>query len=105
MKKLKPTNLIAVFVPEDLINISVTTKRDDIKVEYIGTITADSIFDFDASKYVSKGSYATTFCNYETNDNHKSNQLNTAEESFISLLKANDIVAPKGMKILIIEKQ
>jgi hypothetical protein len=42
-------------------------------------------------EFVKMGSYTTTFWNYITNDNHKSNQFSSAKESFQSLCKSQGI--------------
>lgn len=48
----------------------------------------DRISEEDAKELVKMGSYISTFWNYKTNDNHKSNQLRTAKESLLSLLES-----------------
>ena len=42
-------------------------------------------------EFVELGSYYGTYWNYETNDNHKSNQLRSAKESLKSRLKSEGI--------------
>ena len=47
--------------------------------------------DKQCEEFVELGSYYGTYWNYETNDNHKSNQLRSAKESLKSRLKSEGI--------------
>jgi hypothetical protein len=42
-------------------------------------------------EFVKIGSYTDTYYNYLTNDTHKSNQLHSAKESFISRIRSEGI--------------
>ena len=61
---------------------------EQIKGCYTLLRSPDEIKEEDVMELVRSGSYTTTFWNHKTNDNHKSNQLKTALESFLSALES-----------------
>lgn len=135
MIQLKPTNLIAVEVPEKnrkyniwwvnptelltgswLINIDYQTnvilsenKSDVFKI--LGEVTKEGV-QFDGEPYigihiVNKTKYYYNYLPFEGMDFRDiiDNSFKTSQESFQSLLQANNIEIPEGKKLLILLKQ
>lgn len=105
--QLKTLPLLLVELPDSAIDIKVFHDIGRPYISYfVGVETFRRYTDEDIDligklselpeewfeKIVSMGSYLNTWWNYLTNDNHKSNQLNTPRESFYSLLEAKEQV-------------
>ncbi len=86
---------LLVGVPKDACGFSIQMdfyeSAQSPQYEPINTISY--LTEEECVPLVEWGSYAGTWRNYITNDNHKSNQLRTAKASFISLLKSKGILA------------
>lgn len=122
MKQLKPTNLIAVEVPEDAINsrfyiegtlfVDTPDKRAIIVDNFsggnysiLGEVTKEGI-QFDVKPYVKKMrfSFSDRYIDYLPYV-YSPNNFKTPQESFQSLLQANNVEIPEGNKLLILLKQ
>ncbi|MCA9496038.1 MAG: hypothetical protein KC589_03785 [Nanoarchaeota archaeon] len=127
MIQLKPTNLIAVEVPEDAINsrfyiegtlfVDTPDKRAIIVDNFsgssysiLGEITKEGI-QFDVEPYigihiVNKTKYYYNYLPFEGMDFRDiiDNSFKTSQKSFQSLLEANNIEIPEGKKLLILLK-
>lgn len=128
MIQLKPTNLIAVEVPEDAINsrfyiegtlfVDTPDKRAIIVDNFsgssysiLGEITKEGI-QFDVEPYigihiVNKTKYYYNYLPFEGMDFRDiiDNSFKTSQKSFQSLLQANNVEIPEGKKLLIFLKQ
>ena len=69
----------------------------DSEIKFLGVVK--DLAEEDWRKVVDWGTYVLTFKNYITNDNHKSNQLQTATESGKSLMESLNL--PMGNWLLI----
>ena len=133
MKQLTPTNLIAVEVPGDAFDIKkmdnysmsfrhnkdyegdaefssvVVLHHQDYKsgnnVKYLGEITKNGV-QFDVEPYVKKMrfSFSDRYIDYLPYV-YSPNNFKTPQESFQSLLEANNIEISEGKKLLIFLKQ
>ena len=125
MKQLKPTNLIAVEVPEDAINsrfyiegtlfVDTPDKRAIIVDNFsgssysiLGEVTKEGI-QFDVEPYIEKlrwaKPYHDLFSIVGVNKEDSVWWTNNPKESFQSLLQANNVEIPEGKKLLILLKQ
>jgi len=73
-----------------------------LEVDLIGKIT--DIAEEQFNQWVKDGSYMKTFWNYLKNDTHKSNQLQTAKDSFFSYLEKEGIYFENPIEKPIIEE-
>ena len=122
MKQLTPTNLIAVEVSEDAINsrfyiegtlfVDTPDKRAIIVDNFsgssysiLGEVTKEGI-QFDVEPYVKKMrfSFSDRYIDYLPYV-YSPNNFKTPQESFQSLLQANNVEIPEGNKLLILLKQ
>lgn len=122
MKQLKPTNLIAVEIPEGSDDFTWSTEQDlhsysdgneiDVYVgkttgEILGEVTKEGI-QFDVEPYMEEPSGYIEEGYFGYKDYTLKEWvycLNNVEESFQSLLKANNVEIPEGNKLLILLKQ
>lgn len=126
MKQLKPTNLIAVEVPEGSDDFTWSTEQDlhsysdgneiDVYVgkttgEILGEVTKEGV-QFDVEPYlgyytVSNTKYYYNYMPFNGIDFRDiiDNSFKTPQESFQSLLQANNVEIPEGKKLLILLKQ